>query len=61
MDLPAETTDGFGTGFNREPGGTLKSMTTGGNAYNYLTEAFGSVTGNPALGDLGDTLLDPRH
>jgi RHS repeat-associated protein len=31
------------TGFNREPGGTLNSVTTGGKAYFYLTDALGSV------------------
>lgn len=30
-------------GFNREPGGTLNSMTTGGKAYYHLTDAVGSV------------------
>ncbi|MFJ8948107.1 RHS repeat-associated core domain-containing protein, partial [Streptomyces sp. NPDC102395] len=30
-------------GFNREPGGTLNSMTTGGKTYYYLTDAIGSV------------------
>jgi RHS repeat-associated protein len=30
-------------GFNREPGGTLNSMTTGGKSYYYLTDALGSV------------------
>lgn len=32
-------------GFNREPGGTLNSMTTGGKASFYLTDAIGSVIG----------------
>ncbi|WP_376741163.1 RHS repeat-associated core domain-containing protein [Streptomyces galbus] len=32
-------------GFNREPGGTLNSMTTGGRSYYYLTDAIGSVIG----------------
>jgi RHS repeat-associated protein len=30
-------------GFNREAGGTLNSMTTGGKSYYYLTNALGSV------------------
>ncbi|MFF3094355.1 hypothetical protein [Streptomyces cyaneofuscatus] len=31
------------TGFNREPGGTLNSMTRGGKNHYYLTEALGSL------------------
>ncbi|MFE3688700.1 RHS repeat-associated core domain-containing protein [Streptomyces sp. NPDC059095] len=45
LGLSAETTAGVDTGFNREPGGTLNSMTTGGKAYYYLTDALGSVIG----------------
>ncbi len=30
-------------GFNREPGGTRNSMTTGGKAYFYLTDALSSA------------------
>ncbi|MEV6552772.1 RHS repeat-associated core domain-containing protein [Streptomyces sp. NPDC051597] len=45
LGLSAETTGGVDTGFNREPGGTLNSMTTGGKAYYYLTDALGSVIG----------------
>ncbi|MET9365227.1 RHS repeat-associated core domain-containing protein [Streptomyces sp. NPDC006632] len=45
LGLSAETTGGVDTGFNREPGGTLNSMTTAGKAYYYLTDALGSVIG----------------
>ncbi|KPI31731.1 hypothetical protein OV320_0139 [Actinobacteria bacterium OV320] len=43
--LSAKTTAGVDMGFNREPGGTLNSMTTGGRTYFYLTDAIGSVIG----------------
>ncbi|MET9935130.1 MULTISPECIES: RHS repeat-associated core domain-containing protein [unclassified Streptomyces] len=43
LGLSAKTTAGVDTGFNREPGGTLNSMTTGGASYYYLTDALGSV------------------
>jgi hypothetical protein len=32
-------------GFNREPGGVVNSMRTGGKSYYYLTDAVGSVIG----------------
>ncbi|MER7487623.1 RHS repeat-associated core domain-containing protein [Streptomyces sp. NPDC126497] len=43
LGLSAKTTAGVDMGFNREPGGTLNSMTTGGKSYYYLTDAIGSV------------------
>ncbi|MCS0636442.1 DUF6531 domain-containing protein [Streptomyces sp. LP05-1] len=43
LGLSATTTAGVDRGFNREPGGTLNSMTTGGTSYYYLTDAIGSV------------------
>lgn len=43
LGLSAKTTGGVDMGFNREPGGTLNSMTTGGKSYYYLTDALGSV------------------
>jgi RHS repeat-associated protein len=43
LGLSAKTTAGVDMGFNREPGGTLNSMTTGGKTYFYLTDAIGSV------------------
>ncbi|MGW4904954.1 RHS repeat-associated core domain-containing protein [Streptomyces albidoflavus] len=43
LGLSAKSTGGVDMGFNREPGGTLNSMTTGGKAYFYLTDALGSV------------------
>ncbi|MFJ8938802.1 RHS repeat-associated core domain-containing protein [Streptomyces sp. NPDC102365] len=43
LGLSATSAAGVDTGFNREPGGTLNSMTTGGKAYFYLTDALGSV------------------
>ncbi|MFE3371953.1 RHS repeat-associated core domain-containing protein [Streptomyces sp. NPDC059173] len=43
LGLSAKTTAGVDMGFNREPGGTLNSMTTGGKSYYYLTDALGSV------------------
>ncbi|MFE3633491.1 RHS repeat-associated core domain-containing protein [Streptomyces sp. NPDC059168] len=44
LGLSAKSTAGVDMGFNREPGGTLNSMTTGGRTY-YLTDAIGSVIG----------------
>ncbi|MFE4215604.1 RHS repeat-associated core domain-containing protein [Streptomyces sp. NPDC056844] len=41
--LAGTSTAGVDTGFNREPGGTLNSMTRGGKNYYYLTDALGSV------------------
>ncbi|NYV73291.1 hypothetical protein HW445_02925 [Streptomyces sp. UH6] len=41
--LSAKTTGGVDMSFNREPGGTLNSMPTGGKSYYYLTDAIGSV------------------
>ncbi|MFF1713178.1 RHS repeat-associated core domain-containing protein [Streptomyces sp. NPDC058268] len=43
IGLSATSTAGVDTGFNREPEGTLNSMTRGGKAYYYLTDALGSV------------------
>ncbi|MEU6765483.1 RHS repeat-associated core domain-containing protein [Streptomyces sp. NPDC046853] len=43
IGLSATSTAGVDTGFNREPGGTLNSMTRDGKAYYYLTDALGSV------------------
>jgi hypothetical protein len=43
LGLSAKTTAGVDMGFNREPGGNLNSMTTGGKSYYYLTDAIGSV------------------
>ncbi|MEV7699924.1 RHS repeat-associated core domain-containing protein [Streptomyces sp. NPDC086779] len=43
LGLSATSTAGVDKGFNREPGGTLNSMTTGGTSYYYLTDALGSV------------------
>ncbi|MFI2645776.1 RHS repeat-associated core domain-containing protein [Streptomyces sp. NPDC018610] len=45
LGLSAKSTGGVDMGFNREPGGTLNSMTTGGKSYYYLTDAIGSVIG----------------
>ncbi|WP_371674497.1 DUF6531 domain-containing protein [Streptomyces sp. NBC_00289] len=45
LGLSATSTAGVDMGFNREPGGTLNSMTTGGKTYFYLTDAIGSVIG----------------
>lgn len=45
LGLSAKSTAGVDMGFNREPGGTLNSMTTGGKTYYYLTDAIGSVIG----------------
>ncbi|WP_343235726.1 RHS repeat-associated core domain-containing protein [Streptomyces sp. SID10815] len=45
LGLSAKTTGAVDMGFNREPGGTLNSMTTGGQSYYYLTDAIGSVIG----------------
>ncbi|WP_435897588.1 RHS repeat-associated core domain-containing protein [Streptomyces albidoflavus] len=43
LGLAATSTAGADTGFTREPGGTLNSMTAKGKAYYYLTDALGSV------------------
>ncbi|MFE3676058.1 RHS repeat-associated core domain-containing protein [Streptomyces griseus] len=43
LGLAATSTAGVDTGFNREPGGTLNSMTRGGKNHYYLTDALGSV------------------
>ncbi len=43
LGLSATSTAGVDTGFNREPGGTLNSMTRDGKTYFYLTDALGSV------------------
>ncbi|MFE9834528.1 RHS repeat-associated core domain-containing protein [Streptomyces sp. NPDC005551] len=55
LGLSAKTTAGADMGFNREPGGTLNSMTTGGKAYYYLTDAIGSVV---ALADENGNKVD---
>ncbi|MFD4235388.1 RHS repeat-associated core domain-containing protein, partial [Streptomyces sp. NPDC058542] len=46
---------GVDTGFNREPGGTLNSMTRGGKNHYYLTDALGSVV---ALADEAGTKVN---
>ncbi|MEU8892520.1 RHS repeat-associated core domain-containing protein [Streptomyces sp. NPDC048442] len=43
LGLSAKTDPSGDMGFSREPSGTLNSMTTGGKAYYYLTDALGSV------------------
>ncbi|WP_369211725.1 RHS repeat-associated core domain-containing protein [Streptomyces flavofungini] len=43
LGLSATSTAGVDTSFNREPGGTLNSMTRDGKTYFYLTDAIGSV------------------
>ncbi|WP_393073299.1 RHS repeat-associated core domain-containing protein [Streptomyces sp. LN704] len=55
LGLSAKTTAGADMGFNREPGGTLNSMTTGGKTYFYLTDAIGSVV---ALADIDGNKVD---
>ncbi|MCS0601441.1 DUF6531 domain-containing protein [Streptomyces sp. LP11] len=55
LGLSAKTTAGTDMGFNREPGGTLNSMTTGGKTYYYLTDALGSVV---ALADIDGNKVD---
>ncbi|AYG78254.1 tRNA(Glu)-specific nuclease WapA [Streptomyces hundungensis] len=55
LGLSAKTTAGVDMGFNREPGGTLNSMTTGGKTYFYLTDAIGSVV---ALADIDGNKVD---
>ncbi|MEU9026234.1 RHS repeat-associated core domain-containing protein [Streptomyces sp. NPDC048383] len=55
LGLSAKSTAGVDTGFNREPGGTLNSMTTGGKSYYYLTDALGSVV---ALADGSGTKVN---
>lgn len=55
LGLSAKTTTGADMGFNREPGGTLNSMTSGGKAYFYLADALGSVV---ALADIDGNKVD---
>ncbi|MGW3852713.1 RHS repeat-associated core domain-containing protein, partial [Streptomyces fagopyri] len=55
LGLSAKTTAGADMGFNREPGGTLNSMTSGGKTYFYLTDALGSVV---ALADVDGNKVD---
>ncbi|MFF8607172.1 RHS repeat-associated core domain-containing protein [Streptomyces sp. NPDC015346] len=55
LGLSAKSTGGVDMGFNREPGGTLNSMTTGGKSYYYLTDALGSVV---ALADDAGTKVN---
>ncbi|MYY80876.1 RHS repeat protein [Streptomyces sp. SID335] len=55
LGLSATSTDGVDTGFNREPGGTLNSMTRDGKTYFYLTDALGSVV---ALADESGTKVN---
>ncbi|MHB9756550.1 RHS repeat-associated core domain-containing protein [Streptomyces sp. BYX5S] len=45
IGLAGASTGGVDTGFVREPGGTVNSMTRSGKAYYYLTDAIGSVIG----------------
>lgn len=55
LGLSATSTAGVDTGFNREPGGTLNSMTRGGKNHYYLTDALGSVV---ALADEAGTKVN---
>ncbi|MGW0117905.1 RHS repeat-associated core domain-containing protein [Streptomyces sp. NPDC003327] len=55
LGLSAKSLGGVDMGFNREPGGTLNSMTTGGKSYYYLTDALGSVV---ALADEAGTKVN---
>ncbi|MGR8008505.1 RHS repeat-associated core domain-containing protein [Streptomyces hypolithicus] len=55
LGLSAASTAGVDSGFNREPGGTLNSMTRGGKNYYYLTDALGSVV---ALADEAGTKVN---
>ncbi|WP_008406600.1 RHS repeat-associated core domain-containing protein [Streptomyces sp. SM8] len=55
LGLSAASTAGVDTGFNREPGGTLNSMTRGGKSHYYLTDALGSVV---ALADEAGTKVN---
>ncbi|MFJ9621959.1 RHS repeat-associated core domain-containing protein [Streptomyces sp. NPDC101181] len=55
LGLSAASTAGIDTGFNREPGGTLNSMTRGGKNHYYLTDALGSVV---ALADEAGTKVN---
>ncbi|WP_225976725.1 MULTISPECIES: RHS repeat-associated core domain-containing protein [Streptomyces] len=55
LGLSATSTAGVDTGFNREPGGTLNSMTRGGKNHYYLTDALGSVV---ALADESGTKVN---
>lgn len=51
-------TAGVDMGFNREPGGTSNSMTTGGKSYYYLTGGVGSVV---ALADEAGTKVPAQR
>ncbi|SBU99121.1 RHS repeat-associated core domain-containing protein [Streptomyces sp. MnatMP-M77] len=55
LGLAATSTGGVDTGFNREPGGTLNSMTRGGKNRYYLTDALSSVV---ALADEAGTKVN---
>ncbi|MFD3973927.1 RHS repeat-associated core domain-containing protein [Streptomyces cyaneofuscatus] len=55
LGLSATSTAGVDTGFNREPGGTLNSMTREGKNHYYLTDALGSVV---ALADESGTKVN---
>lgn len=55
LGLSATSTAGVDTGFNREPGGTLNSVSRGGKNYYYLTDALGSVV---ALADEAGTKVN---
>ncbi|MEK9523414.1 DUF6531 domain-containing protein [Streptomyces venezuelae] len=55
LGLSAKSIGGVDMGFNREPGGTLNSMTTGAKSYYYLTDALGSVV---ALADEAGTKVN---
>ncbi|MFD3515441.1 RHS repeat-associated core domain-containing protein [Streptomyces sp. NPDC058657] len=55
LGLSGKTDPTGDMGFNREPTGTLNSMTTGGKSYYYLTDALGSVL---ALADETGTKVD---
>ncbi|WEH37248.1 DUF6531 domain-containing protein [Streptomyces sp. AM 4-1-1] len=45
LGLASTTTGATDTGFVREPGGTLNSMTRSGNSHYYLTDATGNILG----------------
>ncbi|MGQ4354915.1 RHS repeat-associated core domain-containing protein [Streptomyces drozdowiczii] len=45
LGLASTTTGSTDTGFVREPGGTLNSMTRSGKSYYYLTDATGNILG----------------
>ncbi|WP_308376450.1 hypothetical protein [Streptomyces sp. ISL-99] len=55
LGLSAKSAAGVDMGCNREPGGTLNSMTTGGKSYYSLTDALGSVI---ALADEAGTKVN---